>query len=537
MLNRREFLQRSAALSPVVLSASALLEACGQAAQQSATGTLTIASTDTPQNLDTQKTVHFPSVEVVTGSLYDVLWEFKKKQIASGQFASDFGVDFEPRLAESWQVAPDGRTWTVKLRQGVKSAAGNEFTSADVKWTWDRISNVKGLGTFYYLTLTMAADDIKVIDKYTVSFTTGHPAATYTCDMQQFAAVIIDSTEAKKHATSDDPWATEWLAKHSAGFGPYVIENWTPGQQMVLRGRDDYYRGAPKIKRVIYRAVPESANRLALLLSGTVDLAEDLSTQELEKVRSSSGVTDLYWPVGSRFNAIMMNLAKKPFDDVRVRQAMAYATPYDDIVSTVYKGRASRMKTIFPSSYPFATGEFNRYTTDYDKARSLLSAARVASGFPLTYSYNSAVPEQEQIGILMRSSLQKVGINLTLDKLPPSVFVQKLQGKEFAFTLFQDQPICPDPGYALFLYYKTNSFVNYANYSNPEVDSLITQGLATLAPDQEKPIWNRVQQLVTQDSPWIFLVEPGFHLGVRSNVKGATWYPINQVQFYDYSKT
>ena len=127
MLNRREFLQRSAALSPVVLSASALLEACGQAAQQSATGTLTIASTDTPQNLDTQKTVHFPSVEVVTGSLYDVLWEFKKKQIASGQFASDFGVDFEPRLAESWQVAPDGRTWTVKLRQGVKSAAGNEL--------------------------------------------------------------------------------------------------------------------------------------------------------------------------------------------------------------------------------------------------------------------------------------------------------------------------------------------------------------------------------------------------------------------------
>ena len=537
MITRDEFLRRSA-MAGATLGLAPEAEALGARMSQTDRSTLIVAAADTPQILDMQKTVHPPSEEVVVGGTNDVLWEFKKKKIGPGQFASDFNAPFAPRLATSWHVSKDGRTWTIKLRKGVKSAAGNEFTSADVKWTWDRIFGVKGLGIFYYNTLNMKPKDIKVIDKYTVSFTTAKPAATFLCDMQQFAAVIFDSTEAKKHATASDPWATDWLAKHAAGFGPYVIDSWTPGEQMVLSARRDYYLGTPKIHKVIYRAVPSSANRLALLLSGTVDVAEDLSAEELAKVRASKGVADLFWPRGSRFAALMMNLASKPFNDVRVRQAIAYATPYDDIVKGVYLGRARRMRTIFPSNYPYATSRFNPYHTDYEKARSLLKAAGYGKGFSTTLSYNAAVPEEERLAILMRTSLKKVGVNLSLQKLPPAVFFTKLQGKQFPFVIFLDQPICPNPGYALFLYYVTKSLVNYTYYSNKQVDRLILRGLGgSLNPKFQRRIWYEVQRRVLRDCPWVWVAEQGFHLAVRSNVRGATWYPINDIQFRDFSKS
>jgi peptide/nickel transport system substrate-binding protein len=524
-------------LGAALIAALSLVTAAGVAfTGGSDNSTLIVAATDTPQNLDMQKSVHLPSLEVNTGNLYDPLIEFKKKPAGQGKLECNFS-GFDGRLARSWSVSNKGRTWTFSLRRGVKSAAGNELTAADVKWTWDRIWGVKGLGMFYYNTLKMKPRDIKVVSKYVVSFTTRNPAATFLCDMQQFASVVFDSVEAKKHATPSDRWATAWLAKNAAGFGPYEVESWTPGQQMILVARDDYYRGAPKIKRVIYRAVPESSNRLALLLNGTVDVAEDLSGEELAKVRSSKGVRDLYWPRGSRIVGIEMNLKQKPFDNRLVRQAMQYATPYSDIIKTVYKGRARRMLSVFPSAYSYWTSQYNHYNTSLAKAKELLGKAGLPSGFTTTLSYNSAIPEEEQLAILMRTNLAKIGVRVNLQKLPPAVFTQKLQAKEFPFVIYPDQPICPNPGYALFLYYVTGSFVNYTNYSNPRVDALVDQGLATLAPAKQRRIWHQTQRLILNDAPWIWVAEPGFHLGARANVRGATWYPINLIQFRDFSKS
>lgn len=536
-MKRRRYALGRASVGVALLALMALATTSGLATTGvAANDTLIVAATDTPQNLDMQKSVHLPSLEVNTGNLYDPLIEFKKKPAGQGKLQCNF-AGFDGRLATSWKVSNGGRTWTFTLRRGVKSAAGNELTSADVKWTWDRIWGVKGLGMFYYNTLKMKPGDIKPVGKYTASFTTAKPAATFLCDMQQFASVIFDSVEAKKHATASDKWATNWLSKNAAGFGPYTVESWTPGQQMVLTARNDYYRGAPKIKRVIYRAVPESSNRLALLLNGTVDVAEDLSGEELAKVRSSRGVQDLYWPRGSRIVGIEMNLKKKPFDNRLVRQAMQYATPYSDIIRTVYKGRARRMLSVFPSPYSYWTSKFNKYTTSQAKAKDLLSKAGFASGFTTTLSYNAAIPEEEQLAILMRTSLARLGIRVNLQKLPPAVFTQKLQAKEFPFVIYPDQPICPNPGYALFLYYVTGSFVNYTNYSNPRVDRLVSDGLGTLAPAKQRRIWHATQRLILNDAPWIWVAEPGFHLGARSNVRGATWYPINLIQFSDFSKS
>jgi peptide/nickel transport system substrate-binding protein len=543
-INRRGFITGAAAIGISAYEASlglantGLVAAAGssRSADAAAMQTLVVAAYDTPQNLDTQKTVHLPSVEVVTGNLYDTLIQFKKKTNAQGLSEADFS-GFVPLLAERWSVSPDGKTWTFHLRKGVMSAAGNELTANDVKWTWDRIYAVKGLGIFYYNTLKLRGPQaITVKDRYTVAFHTDTPSSTFWDDQQQFATVIIDSTEAKKHATQADPWATGWLAHHAAGFGPYVVSSWVPGQQMVLTARASYYRGPARIKQVIYKAVPDASSRLALLINGAADVAEDLSAQQLAIVRTAAGVKDNWWPGGSRIVGVEMNLAMKPFNDVRVRRAVSYATPYDAILSTVYLGKAARMKTIYPSSYPYATAQFNHYTLDYARAKSLLQQAGYPHGFTTTLSYNSGIPEEELIAVQMRSSLATVGINALLDKQPPAIFTQKLQQKKFPFVIYPDQPIAPDPGYAVYLYYVTGSLVNYTNYSSKEVDKLTFEGLATLDPAKQRRIWTRVQQLITADAPWVWLAEPGFHLATRRNVHGATWYPINLIQFYDFYK-
>lgn len=137
-------------LCAFVLTMLSMMFMAGTAYTATPKDTLIVASSDSPQNLDVNKSVHFASQEVVVGSLYEPLWEYSTVDAkGTGLREPDFSRPMEPRLAESWEVSGDGMTWTVRLRKGVRSAAGNELTAEDVKWTWDRIWNTKGLGMFY----------------------------------------------------------------------------------------------------------------------------------------------------------------------------------------------------------------------------------------------------------------------------------------------------------------------------------------------------------------------------------------------------
>ena len=165
--------------------------------------------------------------------------------------------------------------------------------------------------------------------------------------------VIYDSTEAKKHASDADPWAKEWLGKNSATFGPYRVVQFTPGQQVVFEVNANYYREKPNIKRVIWREVPSSATRLQLLLVGSVHIAKELDPRERQQCERKPGVkvTAIKGNEGVIFG---LNNQVKPFDNVKVRQAMAYAAPIDAIIETVYlkQPNVRLYKGYTPDSYP-----------------------------------------------------------------------------------------------------------------------------------------------------------------------------------------
>lgn len=491
-----------------------------------------MAATEVAPNIDVEFALQ-NSAHYVWDQVHERLVEFTPKPRGDGFFELDFGK-IEPRLAESWDLAPDGKSIVFNLRKGVMSHAGNELTADDVKYTWDRKFALKGIGGFFTGVLNLAGpDSVKVLDKYKVQFTATDPTTIFLSIMPQGYQGILDSAEFKKHSGPDDPWSTKWFANNTSSFGPYKLDQISPNREVQFSRHEGYYRDKPAMDKVIFRQVPASANRVALLLSGDVDVVPDLLPRELQdlKQRSGSGVKVVSW-VGNQLTSVVMNTTKAPFDKVEVRRAMNYATPYKDILQSVYFGLAQQMKSPYASIYPMATQELWNYETDLDKAKSLLKDAGYPDGFESEIAINTAFPELEQVGVLLQTNLSKIGVKMQINKMPGAAFQERTSKREFPIFIQWEQANCPDPGYSLYLYYYSKSFLDIADLKDPTFDSLVDQIRSTLDDSKRQDAAREAQRLLIQeDVPWVWLVHAGTHLAMRENLSGLVWRTTNSFQF------
>ena len=527
----------------VVGAVSAIPSARARAADSGRT--LVIASPATPQGLDGEYDVSLGTVDS-TGALYDNLIAFKKipdpaspdvlREDTAVHPELPYGLALEGRLAEKWEIAPDGKRVTFTLRQGVKSNWGNMLTAEDVRYSWERRFNSKGNGGF--MTRMLGVTDpaqIKVESPQVVSFDLPTPTPLILKLHCNLSAPIYDQTKMKQAATADDPWANNFLKNSSAGFGPYQMAEIVRGQQAVFRARDDYYGPKPFFDTVVMREVPSSASRLSLLQGGAVDIAQFLAPREYLSLKSS--------PVAA-FDAVAssyalwfeLNAKMPPFDNVQVRQAMNYLLPREQIIKTVYYGLASKQTACIPEGYPMVDPGFFDYDENLDKAKDLLKQAGLASGFKTTISYDAGNPVQEPIALIFQTSLRRVGVEAVLDKLPAGVFYENVSRRQKPIIFYLDSPWTPDPGYSTGLYFLSKSFVNYSNYVNPDVDRLIQDGMQTSDDHRRRDIYTQVQKIVMSEAPWGFLVYPKYAMGRKKNLKGLTYYTSNNLRFQDFSR-
>jgi peptide/nickel transport system substrate-binding protein len=511
------------------------------AAEQS--HTLVIAAPATPQSLDHEFDVSLGTIDSV-GALYDSLLEYEKipdPQVPDA-FREDIAVhedkpynlNLKGKLAEKWEISSDGTVARFFLRPGVKSNWGNELTADDVKWTWDRKLHLTGLGPFQAGVLNITQEDqIQVEGKYVISFHVPKPNPLLLKQMVNLSNPVYDSVKCKQVATKDDPWAHKFLENNSAGFGPYVVSQLIRGQQAVFKARSDYYRGKPYMDTVIFKEVPTSATRLSLLQGGSVDVAQFLQPLEYTTLKKVNGVA--VDAVKASFAVwVELNAKMKPFDDVKVRQAMNYALPREDILRTVFQDLADKQTGCIPDIYPNFTDKFWSYDTDLEKAKSLLAEAGFKDGFKSTLSYDAGNPVQEPIAILFQTALRKIGVELTLNKVPAATFYDFVTKRQQSLIFYLDSPWVPDPGYSTQLYFNSKSYVDYSNYSNSEVDELIKSGLQTLDPAAREQNYTRVQEIVMTEAPWVFIAWPRYVLARRSNLKGFTYYTSNNLRFQDF---
>jgi peptide/nickel transport system substrate-binding protein len=541
-VRRRDVLKAGSALAAGAVVPAALRATEAAAATVS---TLVIAAPATPQSLDSNFDVSLGTFEAVA-ALYDNLLEFAPMPDpkVGGAFREDIadhpdkqaGLNVRGKLAESFELDPNGKFIRFQLRQGVKSNWGNELTADDVKWTWDRKFGLQAIGAFYLSTLGLEKPEgVKVEGKYTVSINLDNPNPLLAKLQPNLYAPIYDSKKCKEVVTADDPWARKFIENNSAGFGPYRLDQIQRGQQAVFKARPDYYRGKPAIDTVIFREVPTSATRASLLQGGAVDIAQYLQPLEIIKLRGAPGVT--VDSVASSFMIwLELNAKIAPFDNVKVRQAMNFAFPQEQVLKTVFQGLAEPLTGCMPNIYAGFTEKFWKYKYDPEMAKALLKEAGMGSGFKTSLAYNAGDPVQEPIAILYQTALRDIGVELELKKVPAATFYNAVSERKQPMIFYVDSPWCPDIGYSMTLYFNSASFVNYSNYKNDEVDKLLKGTARTADQAARVEMMTKAQEIVMSEAPWVFIAFPGYHFAHRSNLKGFTYYTSNNIRFQDFSR-
>ncbi|MDX6749893.1 ABC transporter substrate-binding protein [Geminicoccaceae bacterium 1502E] len=542
-LGRRAFLQSGtllagAAAMPRILSIPRAFAQAGS--------TMVIAAPATPQSLDCNFDVSLGTFEAIA-ALYDGLLGYERiidPDVATARrediaYHADKmgGVNMYGKLAESWELDPEGRWARFKLREGVLSNWGNELTAEDVKWTWDRAFALGALGAFYTAVSGLTRpDNVKVEDKYTVSFNIDEPNPLLLKIHTNLYTPVYDSKKCKEMGGSEDPWARKFIENNSAGFGPYRLEQMIRGQQAIFKAREDYYAGKPAIDTVIFKEVPTSAARVQLLRGGAVDIAQYLQPLEIISLEGVPNVAVETVPA-SFMIWIELNAALEPFDKPDVRRALNYAFPQDQVMKAVFQGLADPLNGCMPNIYPGFAGDLVDYSYNLEKAKELLAKAGHGDGFKTTLAYNAGDPVQEPIAIIYQTALREIGVELELRKVPAGSFYNAVTERKQPMIFYVDSPWCPDPGYSLTLYFDSKSYVNYSNYKNDEVDRLLAEMASTADEKVRLELAKKAQAIIMDEAPWTFVAYPNYTMARKGNLEGWTYYTSNNIRFQDFERS
>ena len=520
---KRRSLLKAASLTPI----AATVLVSGEAAAQDKKDTLIMANEFGPNMLDIHGLgANRPSYGVAWNA-YDRLITYGKKKLPDGTGMYDY-TKFEPELAERWKMDPDGMGVTFSLRKDAKFHDGTPVTANDVKWSFDRALAMGGFPTFQMKAGSLEDPaQFKVVDNHTFHVKFIRKDKLSMPDLGVPVASIYNAALAKKNATEKDPWAAEWLKTNTAGGGAYKVDSWKPGQELVYTRFDEWKSGPlPKIKRIIQRDVPSSGNRRALLQRGDIDITYTLPPKDFaDFAGDKASVKVVSLPVENALFYLGMNTAKPPFNNVKVRQAVAYALPYDRMFESAFYGRGIKMNGASNDPKTTAWPQPHGYKTDLAKARQLMTESGVGA-IETTLSYdlgNATVSEPS--AILIQEALAQIGIKLALSKIPGANWRAALLKKDMPMILNRFGGWLNYPEYFFFwCYHGQNAVFNTMSYQNPVMDKLITN--ARFA--ESKPLYDGMVKdmikLANEEVPRIPLVQPMMDVAMQRNISGYTYW-------------
>ena len=430
-----------------------------------------------------------------------------------------------PELASGWRALDGGRRVVVTLRPGVYSAAGNELTADDVVWSWRRAIALRDVGKWVArIGSIWDGEAVSAAGRHEVEF---RPRAANPSLLQQFTRAtpaIIDSVEAGRHATADDPWAAGWLAGHAAGFGRYRLESLAPWGEAVLVAGDG---PAPAFGRVRVLFVPGAARRRELLLAGEVDLLPRIEPWERALLDGAGGVRVSHAPSGAHL-MLMMNCRRPPFDRREVRQAVCYAVPYERILEEVYLGTAWPWRGPLASTTPMASEQGWPYRHDPARARELLQAAGHGEGLATALFFGASSEAHRRAAALVAASLADVGIEVALEPMDGATFWAGARyHRAYPMLLYESMHQVPDPYYALVHDYYPGpmGLINCGQYESEEVARLVDAVEGEPEPAARERLVHRAARRIAADAPNAQLAQPAFLAALRDDLEGFGWAP------------
>jgi peptide/nickel transport system substrate-binding protein len=449
-------------------------------------------------------------------------------------------VTFEPKgqLAESWAVSEDGLVWTFKLRAGVKWHDGVEFTAEDVKFTTDKmldpaVNSARGR-QFTLITET------RVIDPLTVEFHLSSPWAALP--------VIIAGrwTAAPKHILESLDLATDTTySQNPIGVGPYKMVEWVPSDHVSLEANQDYYLGAPKIPKVVFKVLPDSNVQIVQLRNGEIDAIPFFADASVPSVQGQSGlVVDQGW--ASIWYAVHVNMNRVDlFGDQKVRQALSYAIDREALIANLLQG-VGQVATgpIIPSIEWAFNPNVKTYPYEPETAKQLLRDAGWAEvdggwekdGTRLSFTLSAfrGNATVEQVPVLVQQYFADIGVETEIEVLEFGAFVTDVRDNRgpdgyYSFISYMTPEPEPDGNYAYFHSSNAERGSNFTAYNNPEVDKVLETGRAETDLEARKTAYFRLQEILAEDMTRIFLFYPPSNLARHTYVKGLP--PVNSFGF------
>ncbi len=525
-MKRREFLK---GVSGAVAGSMLPLPAVWSSAKaQARSETLLIVSESGPNNLDIHGVgTNVPGYEV-SWNCYDRLISHEMKTVnGTAYYDRD---KFKMELADDMNVGDMSATF--KLKKNATFQDGTPVTAKDVKWSLDRAVSVGGFPTFQMGAGSLTKpEQFVVVDDHTVRVDFQKKDRLTIPDLAVIVPCVINSGLVKKHASEKDPWGLEYTKQNTAGSGAYRVVQWTAGTEVILERNDKWVGGPlPKVKRIIWRMVPSAGNRRALLERGDADISYELPNKDFVELKDAGKLNIVSTPFSNGIQYLGMNVTQPPFNNLKVRQAVAYAVPYQKIMDAVLYGLGKPMfGAAAGKPTEVAWPQQHGFNTDIAKAKQLLAEAGYPNGFETTLSFDLGFATvNEPLCVLVQEALAQIGIKATINKITGANWRTELNKKVLplytnVFSGWLDYP----EYFFIWCYHGKNSIFNTMSYQNKELDKLIDGAVDAAAVGDKATYEKDVKgfvDLAYADMPRIPLFQPYSNVAMQKNVSGYQYW-------------
>lgn len=506
--------QRRAVALLTAASAAMLLMHPVEAAEPKRGGTLTLGLAQEPLVVD----------PIRTGS-------FTERQFAVPVYEALFDIDekgnVQPLLAEGYSWNADGRVLTVKIRKGIKFHDGTVLDSAAVVANFERTRNPAN--ACRCLSTLTELRDVKALDADTVAFTLDQPNAAFLAVLSDAAGIMVSPTAFKTNPKE--------IGLKPVGTGPFKFSEWVRNSRMVYVRNPDYWQsGKPYLDSIVLRGIQNPETMQAAFLSGQSDVVLQVSLRFAAQMKKDSKYVVLQ-PGGFGYDGVYMNSTEPPFDDKRIREAVAHAIDRELLRKTLFQGLPELGYS------PFGPGSWanqpvpNYPKYDQAKAKALVAAYGKPVSFPLLYN-NS--PQTQQLAQTLQEMLGNVGMKVELQPVDQNRIVSNMSGKQYVASLYRFTGRA-DPHQNTYAFFHSKfadvtPSSNYGHFKNQKVDELLDKGMATRDAAERKAIYGELSKTLAEELPIAYLFYPADTIVASKKVHGIRNIPDGLVRFVEMWK-
>jgi len=470
--------------------------------------------------------------EIIT-NVYDRLVRFEAEDVSK----------LVGGVAESWTISEDGKTFTFKLRPGLTFQNGDPVTAEDVAFSLQRVVLLDKTPSFLLTQFGWTKDNVKDLvkaqDPSTFVFTLNADFAPSLVlnVVSSTIGSVINKKVAMEHEADGD-LGNAWLKSNSAASGAYALKSWTPNESVVLEANPSFHLGAPKLSRVVVRHVPEAAAQRLLLEKGDIDIARNLTADQLAGLAGNAAVKITSQGSADTFY-VALNQSDERLKNPKVREALKWLVDYDGMAGSFLRGQFKVHQSFLPSAF-WSSIPDNPYTLDVAKAKALLAEAGYPDGFKIEMDAFNSAP-WTNIAQSIQSTMAQAGVEISILSAEQKQVWTRYRARQHQMLLIQWSPDYLDPhsNAETFCRNLDNSAESKArtvawrnNWFIPELSKLTDEASRERDTAKREQDYVALQKAVLADGPYVVMFEPTFQVAMQKDVENFVMGPYWDLVFY-----